>query len=529
MADGDKIFDYPSPQPAQWSYAMVNGVAVATYPGDVNIKGNLTPTGGTFIPVVEFGAVGDNLADDSQAIIDGEAACGPGDVLWFQPGIYKFTRALLSNRQRPSWRGAGFGQSILNYAGAATNIDILTVGDGITPIAGATFDGLSIQSTTTMTAGAAARFRGVVRSQINLMGQGQDAYQTIGNKLWHGLWFDQMDDIECAPGEVFSQADAIRVNGGPLGAADLTIADGTKIGGAQVGTHCGGGFGGLYINVAAYIDNFTHVLVDQGITAVRNREIMLNGTVLDVTTGGPGIKLADPGGPTTQLCGVWLASSTGPAGLLIDAAQGPSFTIVTGSQIFNHTHDGIRCNAPNSAVSVFSSEIYGNGGWAINPAVPNTYFNAFGIYYTNNTLGNVNPANPPIGGYPDLGYLATIQFLKINNSLQFDPTFYQTISAGNPTLSFDANDYQAYDRTNNAFGFYVAGAVAFQVRGRSYRGGPSGTLAALGSAGAAGENAHGMISDSTVAAAGNFGALAVGGGGNVGVPVYSDGAAWRIG
>jgi hypothetical protein len=37
-----------------------------------------------------------------------------------------------------------------------------------------------------------------------------------------------------------------------------------------------------------------------------------------------------------------------------------------------------------------------------------------------------------------------------------------------------------------------------------------------------------MINDSTVAASTNFGAIAVGGGGNI-VPVFSDGADWLIG
>jgi hypothetical protein len=37
-----------------------------------------------------------------------------------------------------------------------------------------------------------------------------------------------------------------------------------------------------------------------------------------------------------------------------------------------------------------------------------------------------------------------------------------------------------------------------------------------------------MVTDSTVAAAGNFGAVVTGGGANT-VPVYSDGTNWRIG
>jgi len=53
------------------------------------------------------------------------------------------------------------------------------------------------------------------------------------------------------------------------------------------------------------------------------------------------------------------------------------------------------------------------------------------------------------------------------------------------------------------------------------------TVAALpAAAGAA--RAQIFVSDSSVAAAGNFGAIVVGGGANI-VPVFSDGTNWRIG
>jgi len=53
-------------------------------------------------------------------------------------------------------------------------------------------------------------------------------------------------------------------------------------------------------------------------------------------------------------------------------------------------------------------------------------------------------------------------------------------------------------------------------------------VALLPAAATAGAGADAFVSDSTVAAAGNFGAVVAGGGAN-GVPVYSDGTNWRIG
>lgn len=54
------------------------------------------------------------------------------------------------------------------------------------------------------------------------------------------------------------------------------------------------------------------------------------------------------------------------------------------------------------------------------------------------------------------------------------------------------------------------------------------TTATLPAAATIGAGGRASASDSTVAAAGNFGAVYAGGGANF-VPLYSDGTAWRIG
>jgi hypothetical protein len=54
------------------------------------------------------------------------------------------------------------------------------------------------------------------------------------------------------------------------------------------------------------------------------------------------------------------------------------------------------------------------------------------------------------------------------------------------------------------------------------------TLTTLGTASAAGAGARAFINDSNVAAATNFGTVAVSGNTNI-VPVYSDGTNWRVG
>jgi hypothetical protein len=54
------------------------------------------------------------------------------------------------------------------------------------------------------------------------------------------------------------------------------------------------------------------------------------------------------------------------------------------------------------------------------------------------------------------------------------------------------------------------------------------TVSTLTAAATAGNGARHAVTDSTVAASGNFGAIVAGGGAN-NVPVYSDGTNWRIG
>jgi hypothetical protein len=69
----------------------------------------------------------------------------------------------------------------------------------------------------------------------------------------------------------------------------------------------------------------------------------------------------------------------------------------------------------------------------------------------------------------------------------------------------------------------AAGATGTTVTGRE---GQAVTVALLGTV--ASTDRRAVVTDSTVAAAGNFGAVVAGGGANR-VPVYYDGTNWRIG
>lgn len=478
------------------------------------------------VNVKAFGAAGDGVTDDTAAIEAAEASLVPGQALWFPSGTYVFTSALSSIRPRFCWLGAGFGQSILMYKGASTTIDIFTLGDNITEVQNAYMDGLTIQSTTVMTAGAAAHIKAVGRSVINLQIMGQDGFQTLGNNFWNGIWFDQASYINWSGLQCEAQNEGVMVNGGPLGADNLLIADGSKIAECRIGIHMGGGFGGLFIGTVNLEINYNHIKVDQALYAVGNRELFCNGTAPDVTTGGPGIWLADPGGPTCQFTGIWCSGSTGIAGFYIDPAQNSGFTIISGGQIFDNLNDGLRVDAAGAIVSIFGTEFIANGGWAINPNVVGNHVNWSGVLFSGNGSGTYRPTYPSAGGYPDLGYQATINTLEVlpGGAIELDSTFYLTFQASQPIINFAANSYLQYNRTPNTYSFVANGAVSFTA-GSGYVATPPLTVSTLPAAATAGAGARAFVTDANST---TFNAAAVGGGTNR-VPVWSNGSGWFVG
>jgi hypothetical protein len=70
--------------------------------------------------------------------------------------------------------------------------------------------------------------------------------------------------------------------------------------------------------------------------------------------------------------------------------------------------------------------------------------------------------------------------------------------------------------------------IAGNIKSTGYQRTTPVTVATLPAAATAGAGARHFVTDSTVAASGNFGAAVTGGGSNI-VPVYSDGTSWRIG
>lgn len=105
------------------------------------------------------------------------------------------------------------------------------------------------------------------------------------------------------------------------------------------------------------------------------------------------------------------------------------------------------------------------------------------------------------------------------------PAAGMTFTGAPSGATYVSNQYGLVLITNNSApdeaALIAAGCVALYPTTQS----PV-AVSALPSSSIAGQRQ--FVSDSTVAASGNFGAIVAGGGANT-VPVYSDGAHWRIG
>lgn len=171
--------------------------------------------------------------------------------------------------------GPASGRCYLNYTGADTTVDLITIGDGAAEQRKVHLFGFTVSSSTVMTAGAGLHLRRLCASSlVDVMADGE-----YGNgHLWNGVWFDGIGQIFYDKFEARAQNDGVRVNGLYYDASDghgLAVHNGAdlylpngKITGAAVGLRVGGAFGGLYGGTGLQIvANGIDVSIDNTLTA----------------------------------------------------------------------------------------------------------------------------------------------------------------------------------------------------------------------------------------------------------------------
>ncbi len=344
---------------------------------------------------VDFGAIGDGKSDDTAALQAWLAAAAPGVELVAPAGTYRFTESLAAPKgglSRVAIAGAGPYQTVFLYAGAATNVDLISIGDGGEGLYQGWFlHGFRLTSTTRMTGGAALRLRLVTRSTVrDVVADGQDGE---GN-LFDGFWFDGIDIVTLTGFEATAQRDAVKVNAGPQegrGQSDFLMFGG-KISSSGVGLHVAGGFGGVACDTTDVIGNGINVLIDDGEVPRRNREVALGSNCwLDSAMTGDNLLIDDPlsAAGTVQVAG-WVAASRHGAGIRI-AHWREADVEITGVKIFSNAGDGLRVEDPTTRVLIATgTSIDRNGGWGVNATVPTDRIFTDAAPW-NNKLGNFAP------------------------------------------------------------------------------------------------------------------------------------------
>lgn len=270
---------------------------------------------GGYISALDFGADPTGATDSTaslQAWLDSISRYHPG---YLPPGTYRFSTTLtVGARAGVVIEGAGGFNSILSYNGPATNIDLLQFGSMTGVSAGWTLQGFRITSETMMTDGAGIHIQQMVRGTIyNVTVDGQEG----SFMLYHGIWFDRVDQVAFTHFTCNAQQDAVRVNGMAMAPrADLLIQIG-KISDSGVGIRVGGNFGGLCVDQTFISACARGIIIDNTLNAVGNRELFFgNGCVVDFCTydnvvideGGNGVTITINGWVVNGVNGIVIES-----------------------------------------------------------------------------------------------------------------------------------------------------------------------------------------------------------------------------
>jgi hypothetical protein len=406
----------------------------------------------------DFGAVGDGVADDLPAFNSWKAAIAPFTCARLPAGKYRlagqFNFPLLDNY---SVKGDGSGSTILIYDGVSTTNDCFTIGDGVAGLEMCRFEGFTVRSNVTMSAGNGLHVRRLARSGLHdVVVDGQDG----NGKFYHGIYFDETDVIVFDDFTLQAQADGVRIKGGnPVYNASLFI-DKFKIANCTVGIRVGGRFGGLFTGIGDVILCDQNLVIDETLGGSNNRELFFGATAFDTPNVGPSIVIDSPtpSAAFTQFVGTWNASSPGH-GIQVVNANGNRI-IISGGKHFNHTGDAIRVDDANAFVLIEGNVITTNGGYGINPTVASNDVAVGFNTFANNTSGNVNFTNPP-ASRTVAGYVQTADILS--DVFRLDSGFYLQLPSGVPTIAFAAGDYFQYDRSLDKLIFNIASTEVFNV------------------------------------------------------------------
>lgn len=309
----------------------------------------------TGISVIDFGADPTGIADSSAAFNEAVAAAAGSSynkAILVPAGHYIFNQqwVLPSSINAPVVIvGEGSSCTHLIYNGTNAAQDCFVFGSITnTQAQQLEISGIRFRSNLTMTAGACAHFNGIDRALLrDVQFSSQDDFQSNGNKLHHGAWFNGCDFLFLDGFQAYAQQDGIRVTGTTQGRADF-YAYGGKIGACTVGLHVAGGMGGVTVDGCDIIGNVTNVLIDDADNATGNREFFF-GSQLALDSAAQ-INLDIQSGGLIFVNGTWNSS----AGILL--RTGATFTgVLYLNEAFFNNGNNLSVSLPGHAVQIGSA------------------------------------------------------------------------------------------------------------------------------------------------------------------------------
>lgn len=330
--------------------------------------------------------------DHTEAILKWLSTANDKNAIYLPAGQFRFSQPLNSPVVKHlKIYGEGRRKSVLKYVGQNTTNDLLTIGDGNTPMK-PFLTGFSIESSTKMTAGTAIRLRKCTNGfSIKDVCTGTPAGEYM---LWDGVWFDNTNVGFYEEFEIGVQSEGIIATGSATTdeGSDLFLDKGLILAGTNQ-IHMAGGFGGLTIGQVLCYGGKVNVLVSTTRVNRGNREVLLSSRcVLDAASDAL-LRIDDNSGQLVVNCDAWLSGGgffTASPGYGIDIVKmnGGSIMIGSGAIKGSKSH-GV--NIQDSTANVYISDktlIAYNGGWGVHSPVY-TQNCKIEAQFSNNTVGNI--------------------------------------------------------------------------------------------------------------------------------------------
>ena len=328
------------------------------------------------VSVLDFGAVGDGVTDDTaaiQAAINYIQLKSGGGALYLPAGVYLTSSTLTISQNDITLMGAGTGNTIIK--GNFADGDIIHVYNATSEINNLLLTDFNIDTSVVKTSGAALHLEKVVRSALrNVNASGQDG----SKNLWDGYWLDKVDMITINGYECFSINNCFMINGGGTGlprGSDVFAWGGKLVSSAGYGAVVGGDVGGLYFDAGSCNDcKLGGVIIDQSLYAGGNREIFfgsgfyIDGQNVNGVREQPGIVCDDPDLKRLLLSGTWLNVQT--IGIHVKQASSTDTEItINGGLIGACDQDGIKLDAKPSLLTVSGCIFENIVGFGVNSTV----------------------------------------------------------------------------------------------------------------------------------------------------------------